>query len=220
MPKTEEVLDEVTTGLSQIVEESPEETTPIAEETSVSVDPPSSGIVSVAEFNTYTGNYEDGEAVVAMKVTMLKSAQEVVKEYLNFDPESAEYEDIVSGIGNNHLYLFAHPITAVTKVALQGVELESTDYSIKDRYLYKKNGIWPNGVDVEVSYTAGWSAETLPDSVKMAIMQIAALKLQESGGNIGITGKSFAENSRSFINYTNYEKWLKPLDPLRIVRLY
>ena len=53
----------------------------------------------------------------------------------------------------------------------------------------------------------------------MTILQIASLMLEESGGNIGITGKTMAENSRTFINYTNYDKWLKKLDPLRIVRL-
>jgi hypothetical protein len=44
--------------------------------------------------------------------------------------------------------------------------------------------------------------------------------LQESDGNIGITGKSMSEDSRTYINYTNYDKWLKKLDALRIVRLY
>lgn len=209
MPK-DEVLEEVT----------PIEETPV-EETPVTADPPASGIVSVSEFNTYTGNYEDGETVVAMKARMLRSAQEVVKDYLGFNPESTTYvSEIISGIGNNHLYLFAHPITQVSSVSIQGVVLDSSEYSIKDRFLLRTNGVWLNGIDVTVTYTAGWSAQTLPDTVKMAILQIASLMLQESGGNIGLTGKSFSENSRTFINYTNYDKWLKKLDPLRIVRLY
>jgi len=52
----------------------------------------------------------------------------------------------------------------------------------------------------------------------MVILQIASLMLEETGGNIGITGKSFDDNSRNYINYTNFDRWLKKLDGLRILR--
>ena len=41
--------------------------------------------------------------------------------------------------------------------------------------------------------------------------------LMEAGENIGVTGKSFADNSRSFISYTNYSKYLNPLQTFREV---
>jgi len=41
--------------------------------------------------------------------------------------------------------------------------------------------------------------------------------LMEGGENIGVTGKSFADNSRSFISYTNYMKYLSPLQTFRQV---
>lgn len=181
-------------------------------------------IVSVTDFNTYSGNMEGTESpkdtVYTMKESMLSAAQGVVEEYLGYSPESAERTDIVQGIGNNHLYLFAQPISAVSSVTINGNTLASTDYDICGNYLRLKNGVWPSGTDVSVTYTAGWSGANIPALIKMTILQIATLLLEESGGNIGVTSKSFAEDSRTFINYTNFSKWLKKLDTFRIVRLY
>lgn len=177
-------------------------------------------IVSVSEFDTYSGNCETGAEVVALKTLILQSTQEIVTNHLGFNPESSEHDDFISAIGTNRLYLYAHPITLVTSVAVDGVALQSDEYTIHDNYLRLKQGVWPLGIEnVEVVYTAGWSALTLPDTVKMVILQIATLMLQEAGENIGITGKSFGENSRTFINYTNFGKWLSKLDPYRIMRL-
>lgn len=177
-------------------------------------------IVTVSEFDTYTNHYEDDPKVVEMKKQMLLAAQEVVADYIGFKLESETRTDYISGIGNNHLFLFAYPITGVTSVEVNGSLV--TDYTIyRSRYLIKTEGVWAEGVNnIKVTYTAGWTPEDTPSTIRMTILQIASLLLEEANGNIGVTGKSFAENSRSFINYTNYDKWLKKLDPFRILRLY
>lgn len=177
-------------------------------------------ILTVTQFDTYSGNYEESDAVVAMKTSILKSAQEIVSNYIGFDPESAQRDDWISAIGNNRLYLLAHPVTQVTSVELNGVEVPQTAYSIHSRYLRLNSGVWPEGLEnVRVVYTAGWSSENLPETIKLVILQIATLMLMEAGENIGVTGKSFGENSRTFINYTNMSKWLSKLDEYKIVRL-
>ena len=107
-------------------------------------------IVTVSQFNEYTGNFEDSQAVVGLKNTILSAAQELVSEYLRFDPE-------------------------------------------------KKWG------------------ESVPDLVRLTVLRIGTLMLMEAGENIGVTGKSFADNSRSFISYTNYSKYLNPLQTFREV---
>lgn len=177
-------------------------------------------IVSVDQFNTYSGNYEDTAEVIAMKENMLGSAQEVVENHLGYKVESETRTDYVQGIGNNHLYLFAQPITEVDSVSFNGATLLSTAYNICGNYLRLKNGVWPNDTEIEVTYTAGWTSETVPDTIKLTILNIATLMLQEADGNIGITGKSMAEDSRTYINYTSFDRWLKKLDPFCIVRLY
>jgi len=72
------------------------------------------------------------------------------------------------------------------------------------------------GYDLEDGPETGlWGNGGIPSVVPLSILRIATLMLSETGGNIGLTGKSFADNSRTFINYSNYRKYLQPLDPYR-----
>lgn len=57
----------------------------------------------------------------------------------------------------------------------------------------------------------------IPEVIKLTILRIATLMLMEGGENIGVSGKSFADNSRTFISYTNYSKYLSPLQTFRKV---
>ena len=177
-------------------------------------------IVTLTEFNTYTGNMENTSDVNSMKERFLKSAQEIVSHYLGYSVENSDYDDFICGIGQPMLYLFANPITQITTLTVSGVAVSSDSYSIKGHGLRLNDGVWPVGIDnIHAVYKAGWSSQTIPDSVKQAILQIASLLLQEAGGNIGITGKTMSENSRTFINYTNFDKWLDKIDEYKIVRL-
>lgn len=107
-------------------------------------------LVNIREFDEYTGNMEDSEETVKLKTLFLKSAEELVAEYLRFRPEDE----------------------------------------------------WEEGI---------------PELVRLTILRIATLMLMEGGENIGISGKSFSDNSRSFISYTNYHKYLSPLQTFRKV---
>jgi hypothetical protein len=52
----------------------------------------------------------------------------------------------------------------------------------------------------------------MPYIIKLTVLRIAALLQAESDSNIGITSKSFGESgSRTFINYTNFDKYLLPI---------
>ena len=108
-------------------------------------------LITIAEFNEYTGDYEESAQTVELKNLILSSAQEVVGQYLRYDPETK------------------------------------------------------------------WKPQSVPSIVRLTILRIATLMLMEAGENIGITGKSFADNSRSFISYTNYSKYLSPLQTYREV---
>lgn len=110
-------------------------------------------LVSVADFNSYTGNMQADADVVALKTQILMSAQNIVADFLRYDPESYD-----------------------------------------------------------------WTAEGLtscPDIIKLTIKRIATLLLMEAGENIGVTSKSMPDNSRTFINYTNYFKYLRPIQNYR-----
>jgi hypothetical protein len=58
----------------------------------------------------------------------------------------------------------------------------------------------------------------MPSLFKQTALRIAALLLTENDGNIGITSKSFGDSgSRSFMSYTNFDKYLSPLSRYRLL---
>ena len=106
-------------------------------------------LVTINDFNGYSGNYEGGEEIDKLKELILESSHRLVYDYLRFNPEDEESE-----------------------------------------------------------------GESL---IKISILRIATLMLMEAGENIGVSSKSFADSSRQFISYTNYKKYLDPLQSLRKV---
>lgn len=175
-------------------------------------------IITTADLNAFTGNYEDSEEASAMKTLFIESAQSVVADFLGYDPERHTIVEILSTREGRKLSLSGRNCT-VTAFALDGALVPSASYRVGDDFISLKNGSFRNGYEnAEVTYSIGWDAQTMPSAIKSAILRIAALKLMESNGNIGLTGKSYSDNSRSFLNYTNYNKYLTDLWSLRVVR--
>ncbi len=178
-------------------------------------------IASIAMFNTYSGNFEDSPEAVQLKTAFLSTAEDIVASYLGFDPNQQEYTDVVAcGSGSRRLYLCARNITSVGALTLGTTEVDITQVKVCDDYIsfIDHTTKFPIGEDnIVVSYTAGWEIEQMPSVIVVSILRIATLMLSETGGNIGLTGKSFADNSRTFVNYSNYRKYLQPLDSMRIL---
>jgi hypothetical protein len=178
-------------------------------------------IASIAMFNTYSGNYEDASEAVELKGAFLCTAEDIVISYLGFDPKQQEYTDVVaSGSGSRRLYLRARNITSVEALTVGMVKVDTTLVAPCDDHIrfVDHTTKFPIGEDnIHLSYTAGWEIEQMPSVIVVSILRIATLMLSETGGNIGLTGKSFADNSRTFVNYSNYRKYLQPLDSLRIL---
>ena len=178
-------------------------------------------IASIAMFNTYSGNYEDSPEAVELKGAFLSTAEDIVSSYLGFDPKQQEYSDVVaSGSGSRRLYLPCRNITAVQALTVGTTAVDTALVTACDDHIRFVDHAtkFPIGEDnIVVSFTAGWEIEQMPSVIVVSILRIATLMLSETGGNIGLTGKSFADNSRTFINYSNYRKYLQPLDSLRIL---
>ena len=178
-------------------------------------------IASIAMFDTYSGNYEDASEAVQLKGAFLSTAEDIVASYLGFDPVSKEYADVVaSGTGSRRLYLRARNITSVDALTVGTAAVDTSLVAACDDHIrfVDHTTKFPVGEDnIRLSYTAGWDAQEMPPVIVVSILRIATLMLSETGGNIGLTGKSFADNSRTFVNYSNYRKYLQPLDSLRIL---
>ncbi|MCL2440474.1 MAG: hypothetical protein FWD14_01910 [Treponema sp.] len=60
----------------------------------------------------------------------------------------------------------------------------------------------------------------IPEIIKITIMRIASLLQSESDSNIGVTSKYFGDSgSRTFINYTNFDKYLLQVSNYRLIRI-
>jgi|GEM_PF-422840 len=178
-------------------------------------------IASIAMFNTYSGNFEDSPEAVQLKTAFLSTAEDIVASYLGFDPKQQEYTDIVcSGTGSRRLYLPVRNITNIQALTVGTFGVDTTLVTACDdhiRFLDHATKFPLGEENIKVSYTAGWEIEQMPSVIVVSILRIATLMLSETGGNIGLTGKSFADNSRTFVNYSNYRKYLQPLDSMRIL---
>ena len=64
------------------------------------------------------------------------------------------------------------------------------------------------------------TAVLIPDIIIITIMRIASILQMESDGNIAISSKSFSDSgTRTFINYTDYSKYLLPISMYRKIRI-
>lgn len=181
----------------------------------------------VKAFQTYTLDYEDSPEVIDLKKRYLESAKQVVEEYLGFSLDLHEVEEEHIFVGSYEIPLKETPVQNVFNVMLEdGSYLPAPYYTLRgDRikiHLDKKSELPHDyfvcrGDRILIEYSAGYNK--LPDIIVQTILRIAALFKTEASGNIGITSKSYSDGSRSFVQFTNFDKFLSPLYPLRTTRL-
>jgi len=62
--------------------------------------------------------------------------------------------------------------------------------------------------------------KSLPAVFKSTTLRLAALLLTEANGNIGLTSRYFGDvGDRTFVNLTNYDKYLTVLSQYRLTRI-
>ena len=174
-------------------------------------------IISLEEFKIYNNYYEEDTDIMCQ--SFIDAASNIVADYIGFDPNRTEYDEFVEGIGSNKLFTkvipivdFAYVLRVDTGEALEGVGWnENYIYSLENKPIFE------NKVTYEIHYEGGY--KEIPADIKIAVMRIASLMLAESNGNIGITGKSNVDQSKTFISYNNYDKYLKPLVNYKCKRL-
>ena len=177
------------------------------------------GYVDLAAWKKYANKKEEDAAGEALYQTFLDSAESIVKDYLSYDPELQAYTHTVEGIGTDVVQLKAKPVTVLTSVTIDGASRDVADFHAEDEYLYDDSGsLFSDGSTVVVAYTAGYAI--VPGIIQLTVMRIASLLSMEAGENIGVTSTSFdGGSSRTFINYTNFSKYLAAISNYRVVRL-
>ena len=168
-------------------------------------------VVTKEELIGYTGvEFESGNNIAEL---FIGSAQNIVESYLGYEIESKEYTKHFSLHTSNIIKVGVKNITNVSALSVDGTPIE--DYYINDDKIILKQPVISD--NIIVTFTAGFSTD-LPPIIKLTVLRIAALLQTESNNNIGISGKSFIDGSRTFINYTNFDKYLIACANYRIIR--
>ena len=157
-------------------------------------------IVKTNELEGFTGVQLETPELAEL---FIGSAQNIVENYLGYEIESKEYNKHFALHSSNIIKAGVKNITAVTEITIDGAPVENY-YIDDDKIILKQPVISDN---IVVTFTAGFG-ENLPQIIKLTVLRIAALLQTESNNNIGISGKSFMDGSRTFINYTNFDKYL------------
>ena len=175
-------------------------------------------IVSAAQFKAYARKADGDPTIEGLYQMFLDSAEAIVSDYLGYAPASAAYTHTFFGNGKFYLTLRA-PIITITSITVAGVSKTVADFLIDFETITEKNGNpFPLGSLVVIVYQGGWT--TIPQQVSEAILDIASLKSMKTGEQLGVSSQSFdGGNTRNFINYTNFEKFLAPLNSIRIDRI-
>lgn len=172
--------------------------------------------ITTTELKTYKGSQDDDNNLLAIYIN---SAEKIIEDYLGYSLELKEYVLYLSGIGTDRILIPVYPVYSISSLIIDGVEQNVDDFLIDGKFIVSinSNNVFTDGINnIYIEFTAGF--DTIPDVVKLTILRIATLLSLESEGNIGITNKSFSDGSRTFINYTNFSKYLSPLDNLKINR--
>ena len=158
-------------------------------------------VITKEELQGYTGvEFENGNNIAEL---FIGAAQNIVESYLGYEIETKEYTKHFELHSSNVIKCGVKNITNVTEITVDGTLVENY-YIDDDKIILKQPVISDN---IIVKFTAGFSTD-LPQIIKLTVLRIAALLQTESNNNIGISGKSFMDGSRTFINYTNYDKYL------------
>ena len=158
-------------------------------------------VVTKEELLGYSGvEFESGNNIAEL---FIGSAQNIVENYLGYEIESKEYIKHFSLHSSNVIKVGVKNITAVKEITIDGALSE--DYYIEDDKIILSQPVISDNIIVK--FTAGFG-EDLPQIIKLTVLRIAALLQTESNNNIGISGKSFMDGSRTFVSYTNYDKYL------------
>ena len=181
------------------------------------------GLVTLATWKVYAKKADGDATLEALYQTFVDSAEQIVKDYLGYNPASQTYtSETYMGSGLSSLVLRAKPITAIASITVNGVAKTVGDYLIDGERITNKYGeIFGTGDVIVVTYTAGLSSgDTRLGLVILTCMDIASLLSQNAGDNIGVTSVTMDGGaSRTFVNYNDFRKQLSRLASLRLARL-
>lgn len=172
-------------------------------------------LIDLNYFNTFTNDYETSEEVDAIKTDCILAAQKIIENYVGYLVEETEYKETFNNIYNDFIVLRGF-VTKINTLKIDDVNIDTNNITVDRYYLYVKNYTNYKNCKIEINYNIGWTTENVNNVFKITIAEIATLLYLQSHKNIGITGLVGQDGmSRTFVNYTNFDKYLKKLEGYR-----
>lgn len=167
-------------------------------------------IIELADLKTFlgiTGTSEDDLLQIYLDAT-----NEFVGQYCKRTFEETEYtQELYDGTGHVALNLRNYPIVEVEEVLVETEEVtERTDVGEEGYYIQNadwgilyNDDLWSRGRgNVQVTYTAGYDASSMPAGLKLAAYKIAAY-MRNTGKRTGIRSESLGSYSYSLSAESN-----------------
>jgi hypothetical protein len=155
---------------------------------------------------------ETGQALFEAKRALtahdyIASEEFVIFKHIVF-PDHRLFAEYISGYGRSGL-LFR---------AINGGNADTADwkaeYNCGTADSEHEDGVIAGGIAMDTG------APAMPAIFKQTTLRIAALLLTEANDNIGVTSKQFGDSgSRTFISYTNFDKYLSPLSRYKLIAI-
>lgn len=173
-------------------------------------------LITVKDLQSFTNVFPEDE--FDLQEMYVGSANDTVVNYLGYNPELSSYTKYFDGDEKNILYLPNMHVVEVESVKINNSEIKN--FVVNENKIVLRDGVFAKGnSNIEVVYKAGWDKDEMPASIKHAALRIAGLMQSEGQNNIGLTGKTIPnEGSRTFYNFTNFNKYLLPISSYKLVR--
>jgi len=172
-------------------------------------------LIDLEYFNNFTNDFETSTDVDEIKTDCILSAQKIASNYLGYEIEETNIKEVFYNIYNDFIVLRGY-VTKVNTLKIDGTTIDSDDVTIDKYYITISDYTNYKNVKVEVDYTIGWTDTTVDNIFKVVIAEIATLLYIQTHKNIGITGLVGSDGmSRTFVNYTNFDKYLRKLEGYR-----
>ena len=169
--------------------------------------------ITAQELEDFIGKYPEDSK---QPQQYAKAAEEMIAEYLGYNPELKEYTTFRYGDNGELFELEAFPLVELLKVKANGMDLDTQDFRIRSKNYLERNfgkGSFYKDHLYEVVYMAGY--ETVPAKIKTVALQLASLMWESAGGNLAVSSTAFADTgSRQFNNFTA-DRFLKELEPYK-----
>ncbi|HGE70879.1 TPA: hypothetical protein ENX78_08600 [Candidatus Poribacteria bacterium] len=162
-------------------------------------------LITLDYFNRVTGDYNS--ELDQYKTDAIKASQEIIEAYLGFLIEPKNYDMTIISYSRRQVKL---PAPAISILSIEGT---NATYYTNYNYIHFSDDVY--GLTLRIQFTGGLNP--VPSIILLACVEIASLKLAEKGLNVAFSGLQMPDGmGYQRYNYTNYEKFLKPLEHYRI----